>query len=93
MQPLLWRRSFDVLNQRKVKCKSVCRNVVNVSLYSKKQRAKPQKQLMSDLFEVQFYPPFTHTGVDCFSPIITKREIGQEPSQEQTKVTVLFLCA
>ena len=48
---------------------------------------------MSDLFEVQFYPSFTHTGVDCFSPIITKREIGQEPSQEQTKVTVLFLCA
>lgn len=66
----------------------IAKNTANHSNHS-----KPQQQLMSDSSEVLFYLPFVHTGVDCFSPITTKREIGPEPSQEQTKVMVLFLCA
>ena len=57
-----------------VSCKSVCREVINVCLYCKRQRVKLQQQL-SDLTEAQltvFNPPFTHKGVD-FGPITIKR--------------------
>ena len=50
-----------------VSCKSVCRELVNVCLYWKRQRVKLQQQLMFNLPEawsVFFDPPFTHRGVD-----------------------------
>ena len=59
-----------------VSCKSVCRRLANVCLCSKRQRLKRQQQFMSDFPDAQsavFDPPFTHSGVDYFSPITIKR--------------------
>ena len=59
-----------------VSCKSVCREVINVCLYCKRLRVKPQLQLTSDLPEALsavFDTPFTHTGASYFGSITIKR--------------------
>ena len=79
-----------------VSCKSVCREVVNVCLYCKRQRVKPQQQLVSDLPEAQSAvsdPPYTHTGVDYSAQLPSKWKNGPEPEQEQAKGMESFLHA
>ena len=65
-------------------------------LYCKRQRVKPQQQLMSDLPEAQsavFDLLFTHTGVDYFGPITIKRGKETRASKKPTKGMVSFLHA
>ena len=61
-----------------------------VYIYCKRQRVKPQQQLMSDLPEspsAVFDAPFIHTGVDYFGPITIKRR-----KRARAWYGVVFIC-
>ena len=79
-----------------VSCKSVSREVVNVCLYCKSQRVKPQQKLMSDLSEAQspvFEPSFTHAGVDYFGPITIKMgKRTRNSTGTDKRYGVVFMC-
>ena len=63
-------------------------------IYCKRQRVKPQQQLVSDLPEspsAVFDPPFIHTGVDYFGPITIKRGKQARASTGLDKGMVSFL--
>ena len=79
-----------------VNIKSICRTVITSCLYCKRLRVQPKPQLMSDLPDARvsaFNPPFTHTGVDYFGPIIIKqgRKTRTNPGT-QKRYGVLFTC-
>ena len=61
-----------------------------VYIFCKRQRVKPQQQLMSDLPEspsAVFDAPFIHTGVDYFGPITIKRR-----KRARAWYGVVFIC-
>ena len=92
MQPLLWRISFDVLNQRKVKCKSVCRNVVNVSLYSKKQRANHKNSLCPIYLKYNFIHHLPTQELIVLAQLSPKGKSDKNHQGTDKSYDAVFMC-
>jgi len=88
--------SFVRLNYWIINAKSVIRKVLSDCLYCKRLRVKPNPQFMSSLPLERLaihQPPFTHTGIDYFGPILIKKHRKTRSTQAEIKrYGALFTC-